>query len=205
MINAAAPLFTALVAALAVRQLPARMQVAGLVIGFLGVVAITSPSLGEGESTGLGIGLVLPRPSSTAAPSTCSVPLQRRNGALPVILRAQAGGAGAARPGGGGGRASDSEFAWSSLAAMMALGALGTGVAFVAFTTLGRPGRRHAGLGDHLLHPCGGDRPRRPAPRRVDRAGGHPRHGARACGAFLTSRQERSRGVARPAATRRSA
>ena len=37
--------------------------------------------------------------------------------------------------------ATDSEFAWSSLAAMVALGALGTGVAFVAFSTLlGRVG-----------------------------------------------------------------
>lgn len=140
MINAGAPLFTALVAAVVVRQLPARMQVAGLLIGFLGVVAITSPSIGEGESTGLGIALVLAATFLYGCAFNLLGPLQRRNGALPVILRAQAVALVLLAPAAAVG-ATDSEFAWSSLAAMVALGALGTGVAFVAFTTLiGRVG-----------------------------------------------------------------
>ena len=40
MINAATPLMVALVAALAIRQLPSRLQGAGLLLGFAGVVAI---------------------------------------------------------------------------------------------------------------------------------------------------------------------
>ncbi len=140
MINAAAPLFTALVAALVVRQLPGRVQAAGLLIGFLGVVAITSPSLGEGESSGLGIALVLCATVLYGCAFNLLGPLQRRNGALPVILRAQAVALVLLAPAAAVG-ATDSEFAWSSLAAMVALGALGTGVAFVAFTTLvGRVG-----------------------------------------------------------------
>ena len=140
MINAAAPLFTALVAALVVRQLPGRVQAAGLLIGFLGVVAITSPSLGEGESSGLGIALVLCATFLYGCAFNLLGPLQRRNGALPVILRAQAVALVLLAPAAAVG-ATDSEFAWSSLAAMVALGALGTGVAFVAFTTLvGRVG-----------------------------------------------------------------
>jgi drug/metabolite transporter (DMT)-like permease len=140
MINAAAPLFTALVAALVVRQLPGRVQAAGLLIGFLGVVAITSPSLGEGESSGLGIALVVCATFLYGCAFNLLGPLQRRNGALPVILRAQAVALVLLAPAAGVG-ATDSEFAWSSLAAMVALGALGTGVAFVAFTTLvGRVG-----------------------------------------------------------------
>jgi drug/metabolite transporter (DMT)-like permease len=140
MINAGAPLFTALVAALVVRQLPGRVQAAGLLIGFLGVVAITSPSLGEGESSGLGIALVLCATFLYGCAFNLLGPLQRRNGALPVILRAQAVALVLLAPAAAVG-ATDSEFAWSSMAAMVALGALGTGVAFVAFTTLvGRVG-----------------------------------------------------------------
>ena len=140
MINAAAPLFTALVAALVVRQLPGRVQAAGLLIGFLGVVAITSPSLGEGESSGLGIALVLCATVLYGCAFNLLGPLQRRNGALPVILRAQAVALVLLAPAAAVG-ATESEFAWSSMAAMVALGALGTGVAFVAFTTLvGRVG-----------------------------------------------------------------
>ncbi len=140
MINAGAPLFTALVAAVVVRQLPGRIQVGGLLIGFLGVVAITSPSLGEGESTGLGIALVLIATFLYGCAFNLLGPLQRRNGALPVILRAQAVALVLLAPAAAIG-AGESEFAWSSLAAMVGLGALGTGVAFVAFTTLvGRVG-----------------------------------------------------------------
>ena len=58
MINAATPLMVALVAALAVRQLPSRLQGAGLLLGFAGVVAISVPSVGDG-SNALGIALVL--------------------------------------------------------------------------------------------------------------------------------------------------
>jgi drug/metabolite transporter (DMT)-like permease len=140
MINAGAPLFTALVAAGLVRRLPARLQAAGLLIGFLGVVAITSPSLGEGQSTGLGIALVLTATFLYGCAFNLLGPLQRRNGALPVILRAQGVALVLLAPAAAVG-ATESEFAWSSMAAMVALGALGTGVAFVAFTTLvGRVG-----------------------------------------------------------------
>ncbi|MGH2844651.1 MAG: DMT family transporter, partial [Thermoleophilaceae bacterium] len=58
MINAATPLFVAIVAAGAVRQLPTRMQAVGLIVGFAGVVAISLPSVGSG-SNALGIVLVL--------------------------------------------------------------------------------------------------------------------------------------------------
>ena len=42
MINGGVPLFTALIAAVVVRHLPGRLQIGGLVIGFLGVVAVAS-------------------------------------------------------------------------------------------------------------------------------------------------------------------
>jgi drug/metabolite transporter (DMT)-like permease len=146
MINAAAPLFTAVIAAIAVRHLPGRIQAAGLVLGFLGVVAITSPSLGQGESSTLGILLVLVATVLYGCAFNLAGPLQRRNGALPVIWRAQLVALVFLTPLGAAG-ASGSSFEWSSLAAMIALGSIGTALAFVWFATLaGRVGPTRGSL-----------------------------------------------------------
>jgi drug/metabolite transporter (DMT)-like permease len=140
MINAAAPLFTALIAAIAVRHLPGRLQAGGLVVGFLGVVAVASPSFGEGESTSLGIGLVLLATVLYGCAFNLAGPLQRRNGALPVIWRAQLVALILLLPVGAI-SATDSTFAWESLLPMIALGSIGTALAYVWFTTLvGRVG-----------------------------------------------------------------
>jgi drug/metabolite transporter (DMT)-like permease len=146
MINAAAPLFTAVIAAIAVRHLPGRIQAVGLVVGFLGVVAITSPSLGQGESSTLGILLVLLATVLYGCAFNLAGPLQRRNGALPVIWRAQLVALVFLAPLGAAG-AAGSSFEWSSLLAMIALGSIGTALAFVWFATLaGRVGPTRGSL-----------------------------------------------------------
>jgi drug/metabolite transporter (DMT)-like permease len=140
MINAATPLFTTLVAAILVRHLPGRLQAAGLVIGFLGVVAVASPSLGEGESTSLGILLVLLAAILYGFAFNLAGSLQRRHGALPVIWRAQLVALVLLLPVGTV-SATESTFAWESLLPMVALGSICTAFAFVWFATLvGRVG-----------------------------------------------------------------
>jgi drug/metabolite transporter (DMT)-like permease len=140
MINGAAPLFTALIAAIVVRHLPGRVQVVGLVVGFAGVLAVASPSLGQGESTTLGILLVLLATVLYGCAFNLAGPLQRRHGALPVIWRAQLVALAFLAPFGAVG-AAGSSFEWSSLLAMIALGSIGTALAFVWFATLaGRVG-----------------------------------------------------------------
>jgi drug/metabolite transporter (DMT)-like permease len=140
MINAAAPLFTALIAAIAVRHLPGRLQAGGLAVGFLGVVAVASPSFGEGDSTSLGIVLVLLATVMYGCAFNLAGPLQRRNGALPVIWRAQLVAFVLLLPVGAV-SATESTFAWESLLPMVALGSIGTALAYVWFTTLvGRVG-----------------------------------------------------------------
>jgi drug/metabolite transporter (DMT)-like permease len=134
MINAATPLFVALVAGLFVKQLPSRLQAGGLLLGFTGVVAISLPSIGEG-SNALGIGLVLLAALLYGFAFNLAAPLQRRRGALPVIWRAQLVAVVLVLPAAIVGIA-DSEFAWSSLIAVGALGALGTALAFYWFTSL---------------------------------------------------------------------
>jgi drug/metabolite transporter (DMT)-like permease len=151
MINAAAPLFTAVIAAIVVRGLPGRIQVVGLAVGFLGVVAVTSPSLGEGESSTLGIGLVLLATVLYGCAFNLAGPLQRRNGALPVIWRAQLVALVLLTPVGAAG-AAGSSFAWSSLAAMVVLGSVGTALAFIWFTTLaGRVGPTRGSLAIYFI------------------------------------------------------
>jgi drug/metabolite transporter (DMT)-like permease len=80
-------------------------------------------------------------------------PLQQRNGALPVIWRAQLISLAvdlpfglAALPG--------SSFAWGSLAACVALGAVGTAAAYVWFSVLvGRVGAARGSITIYLLPP----------------------------------------------------
>jgi drug/metabolite transporter (DMT)-like permease len=151
MLNAAAPLFTAVVAALFARRLPPGRQQAGLLIGFLGVVVIGLPSAGGAHATALGAGLVLLATLLYGIAFNLATPLEQRYGALPVIWRAQlvalvllAPVGLASVPG--------SSFAWSSLLAVAALGCFGTALAFAAFTTLaGRVGSTRASVSVYFV------------------------------------------------------
>jgi drug/metabolite transporter (DMT)-like permease len=150
MINAATPLFVALVAAGAVRQLPTRLQATGLVVGFAGVVAISLPSIGDG-SNALGIGLVLLAAFLYGFAFNIAAPLQRRHGALPVIWRAQLVAVVLMLPFAVVG-ATQSSFGWDSLLAVAALGSLGTALAFFWFTTLiGRVGSTRGSVAIYLV------------------------------------------------------
>jgi drug/metabolite transporter (DMT)-like permease len=150
MINAATPLFVALVAAGAVRQLPTRMQGTGLVIGFTGVVAVSLPSIGEGSSA-LGVALVLLAALLYGFAFNIAAPLQRRYGALPVIWRAQLVAVVLMLPFAIVG-ATQSSFGWDSLVAVAALGSLGTALAFFWFTTLiGRVGSTRGSVAIYLV------------------------------------------------------
>jgi drug/metabolite transporter (DMT)-like permease len=150
MINAATPLFVAVVSAGAVRQLPSRFQAIGLVVGFAGVVAISLPSVGSG-SNALGIGLVLLAALLYGFAFNIAAPLQRRHGALPVIWRAQLVAVVLVLPFAVVG-ATESSFDWGSLLAVVALGSLGTGLAFYWFTTLiGRVGSTRGSVAIYLV------------------------------------------------------
>ena len=150
MINAATPLFVAVVAPRAVRQLPSRYQAIGLVVGFAGVVAISVPSIGSG-SNALGVGLVLLAAFFYGFAFNIAAPLQRRHGALPVIFRAQLVAVVLVLPFAVWG-ATESTFGWGSLLAVAALGSLGTGLAFYWFTTLiGRVGSTRGSVAIYLV------------------------------------------------------
>lgn len=147
MINASAPIFTAAIAAVLVRSRPTYGQSIGLAVGMLGVVAISVPSVQDDSSAG-GVLLVTLATFFYGCAINLASPLQRRNGAMPVIWRAQLVALVALTPAGVLGIA-DSGFAWSSLLALLVLGSVGTGAAFVWFSILaGRVGPTRSSITD---------------------------------------------------------
>jgi drug/metabolite transporter (DMT)-like permease len=147
MINGAMPLTVAAWSTLLLGRAPGRSQAVGLVIGFVGIVAIFLPELplgrlaAEGTAlTALGAGLVVVATVLYGLAANIAVPLQQRYGALPVLLRVQGVALIVITPFGLASLPA-STFALGPALAMVPLGVLGTGLAFVLMTTLvGRVG-----------------------------------------------------------------
>jgi drug/metabolite transporter (DMT)-like permease len=140
MINGAVPLMAAGWAVILLRRLPGRTQILGLAIGFLGIAAISWPEVQGSRATGLGVALVVLAVLFYGLAVNIAVPLQQRYGALPVLLRAQLASLIIVVPFGLW-SLPGSRWSWGSALAMIPLGILGTGLAFVMMTTLvGRAG-----------------------------------------------------------------
>ncbi len=135
MLNGAVPLTTAAWATLLLGRIPGRVQLLGLGLGFAGVVAISGPELSRSPSTALGIGLIAFSVVLYGLAANLTVPLQQRYGALPVLLRAQLVSLLVVIPFGLF-HLPGSTFAAGSLLAMLPLGILGTGLAFVMMISL---------------------------------------------------------------------
>lgn len=151
MLNGAAPVFTALVAGMASRRLPRGRRLGGLAAGLAGVALIGLPSLVAGHATAVGATYAVLATSLYGVAFNLAAPLQRRYGALPVVWRAQLTALVVLAPFG---LASGPvwNLTWRGLAAVAALGCLGTAVAFVCFTTLvGRVGSVRASVTVYLL------------------------------------------------------
>ncbi len=138
MLNGSITVFSAIVATVLLRRLPGRSQLFGLAVGVLGVVLLGIPSVGRGSSSAIGVLLVIIACCSYGVATNLAVPLTQKYGSVPVFWRAQAVSVLLTAPFGlyglTGGRSS-----WSlkSAAALLALGVLGTAVAFVMMTQLG--------------------------------------------------------------------
>src|SRR5438045_1367058 len=88
MLNAATPLFVALVAAVIARKWPSTRVILGLLTGLAGSVLVALPSVNEGSSSTFGVVLILAASASYGFALNLARPLQQQNGALPVIWRA---------------------------------------------------------------------------------------------------------------------
>jgi len=151
MLNGSMPLFAASIAATLLRRAPGRTQLIGLSVGFLGVVMVGLPSLQGGSRTAFGAGLVILAMVSYGIAANLVVPLQHHYGAIPVIWRALFVAAMLTAPFGIAGLPASS-FEWRPVLSVVALGALGTGVAFIVATTLvGRVGATRGSVIAYLI------------------------------------------------------
>jgi drug/metabolite transporter (DMT)-like permease len=144
MLNGANPLFTAMVAAAIARRAPARRILAALAVGMAGAILMAVPSIGEGRSSAVGVGMIMAAMVSYGFALNIARPLQQRNGALPVIWRAQMIALILTAPLGLPGMLT-AHWKFGPVLALLALGALGTGVAHVVMSVAaGRLGATRA-------------------------------------------------------------
>lgn len=153
MLNGAVPLFAALVASLITQRLPARSIRNGIAVGMGGAVLIAWPNVNAGGNSATGILLILAALVSYGIAINIARPLQVRHGALPVIWRAQAVALVLTAPLG----LPDlltAQWTLRPWLALIALGSLGTGVAFVlAAVAAGRLGPTRASSIAFLIPP----------------------------------------------------
>jgi drug/metabolite transporter (DMT)-like permease len=151
MLNGAVPLFGAAWAVVLLRRPLGRAQTLGLLVGFAGVVAISWPEVEGSRATTLGAGLVVLAVVCYGLAVNLAVPLQQRHGALPVLLRAQLAALLLLVPFGLW-SLPGSRLAWGPVLAMLPLGLLGTGLAFVLMTTLvGRVGGPRGAVATYFI------------------------------------------------------
>jgi drug/metabolite transporter (DMT)-like permease len=151
MLNGGLPLAAAVIATLMLRRLPGRVQIVGLVLGFTGVAAIALSTAGQGSSEAIGVAMLLIAVICYGLAINIATPLQQRYGSVPAMAWMLALGAVWTAPFG---LASirGSSFAWPSLLAVLALGVVGTGVAFVLMGRLiGRVGSTRGSFATYLI------------------------------------------------------
>jgi drug/metabolite transporter (DMT)-like permease len=153
MLNGAMPLFAAGVAAIIARRMPGRGILIGLAVGLSGVLLIAVPHLGAGRSSAEGVLLVLVAIVLYGISINLARPLQQQFGALPVLVRALGMAALITAPLG---LPEVLRGDWSlvPLLSLLALGALGTGAAYVmAAAASGRLGATRASASIFITAP----------------------------------------------------
>ncbi len=151
MLNGATPIFTAVIATVLHRSLPGPLQLTGLLVGFAGILAIALPSAGGGTTAAIGVILIVLATLGYAISLNMVPPLQRKYGSIPLMARVEWVALPMVVPFGLYG-VGDSTFAWPSLVAVLAVGILGTGLAFVLMGNLaGSVGATRSSFLTHLI------------------------------------------------------
>ena len=141
MINGGLPVVMAFVTAVWVRRAPSRQRIAAVVLGFIGISIIALPAISEDSTSGAavadvrGISYLLVAVTCYACGANIARPLQSKYPPANLLMHVQFAAAIWALPFAFVGL-QRSTFSWVSTGALVSLGVLGTGVAFVAFGTL---------------------------------------------------------------------
>lgn len=153
MLNGSVPLFAATVATIIARQPPPRGVLVGLIVGMSGAIVMALPTIHEGRSSTQGVLLILAAVASYGVALNVAGPLQQRHGALPIVWRAQGVAVVLTAPLGVP-ELLAAHWTLVPLLSLLALGALGTGVAYVLLTVAaGRVGATRASATNFLIPP----------------------------------------------------
>ena len=134
MLNGATPLFAVAVASVLARKAPTRAVVVGLAVGVAGTVLMALPGLHAGGGSAAGIAMIVAALASYGVALNLARPLQQRNGALPVVWRSLAVAMLVFAPIGAPALL-DARWSLAPVLSLLALGALGTGLANVVMAT----------------------------------------------------------------------
>ena len=151
LLNGAVPMFTAIFGLLFFGRRTTGPQLLGLGVGLSGVVLISLPSLSEGSSQALGVGLVLLATLCYGLATNLAAPLQARYGSRGVMARMLALATIWTLPFGLVGLP-DSHVELAPVLAVIVLGIVGTGVAYLLMGSLvGRVGPTRASFITYLI------------------------------------------------------
>lgn len=151
LLNGATPVLVALVSILFVRVVPKGTQLVGLVLGFVGILLISLGSAGEGSSEAKGVLLVLLATLCYGFALNMASPLQAKYGGIVLMANVLLVAAVLTFPfamvnlG-------DNEWQTSSVLALVAVGCVGTGLAYWMMSSLvGRVGSIRASFITYLI------------------------------------------------------
>jgi len=151
MLGGAMPIMATIISSLLLRSAPRRNQAYGVALGFLGVILVSVPSMGQGSAAIAGIGLVLIGTGCYAFALNLAAPLQRKYGSPTIMARCLLVGALITAPYSWLARG-DSVFDWGAVLAIVFVGAFSTGLASVALGSLiGRAGAARASIVAYLV------------------------------------------------------
>ena len=148
MINGSIPVTTVLAAAILMRTLPSARRTVAVLLGFAGIALISLGSVGDDKGASVhGVLFLLLATCCYAFTSILSRQLQVKYGTLTLLLWQELFAFLFCLPIGVPALA-DSSFSWSALAALVVLGAMGTGFAYVMYGMLMvRAGAVRGGIG----------------------------------------------------------
>ncbi len=151
LLNGATPIFVAVVSTVLFGRAPTRIQVFGLIGGFVGVVLISVGSAGGGSSELRGVLMVLAATLCYGFAINLAAPLQARYGGIPTMSGVLGLATLWVTPFGLW-NLGDNDWALGPVVAVVALGAIGTGLAYwIMATLLGRVGSIRASFITYLI------------------------------------------------------
>ena len=151
LLNGGTPIFAAIFAMVLLRQPTRGAQLAGIAVGFIGVVCVSLPSIGEGSSETFGVVLVVLATVCYGYSVTLAGPMQQRYGSVNLMAKVLALATVWTAPYGLW-QIGDARWEPGPVVAVAVLGVIGTGIAFALMGTLvGRVGSTRASFITYLI------------------------------------------------------